>query len=34
MLATLAHAAIQVAASAAHLIALVISPLLDYPPFG
>ena len=34
MLATLAHAVIQAAASAAHLIALVISPAGITPPFG
>jgi len=32
MLATLAHAAVQLAAQAAHFISLVISPNGIYPP--
>jgi hypothetical protein len=34
MLATLAHAVIQVAANAAHLLAIVIGPAGIEPPFG
>lgn len=34
MLATVAHAAIQIAAQAAHLIALVITTASQTPPFN
>jgi len=34
MLATAAHAVIQAAATVAHLLALVIGPASQTPPFG